>query len=429
MATYKSLSTQQLKELQGQLIDQYKAFQSRNLKLDMSRGKPGADQLNLTMGMLDVVNSSSDMKTIDGFDTRNYGVLDGIAEAKQLFAKLYGVSTDEILVGGASSLTMMYDSVVRALLHGVRGGKKPWGQCGKIKFLCPVPGYDRHFAICENLGIEMVMVDMTPDGPDMDTVERLVSQDSSIKGIWCVPKYSNPQGITYSDETVRRFAALSPAAEDFRIFWDNAYCIHDLYEDDQDHLLDLLGELKKNGKEDMAYIFASTSKITFPGAGVAVMMASKANLDFIRKDLSIQTIGPDKINQLRHVRYFQTPEKVLEHMKRQASFIRPKFQAVLEKLDGELGALEIARWTHPKGGYFISLDTMEGCAKRVVSLCKEAGVTLTSAGATHPYGKDPHDATIRIAPTYPPIEELKLAMELFCICVKLASVEKILETR
>lgn len=429
MATYQSLSKQQLQQLHSQLLDQYQAFQNKNLKLDMSRGKPGADQLDLTMGMLDVLNSSSDMNTVDGIDARNYGVLDGIKESKELFAELYGVGTDEIIVGGCSSLTMMYDTVVRALLHGVAGVEKPWLQSAPVKFLCPVPGYDRHFAICQNLGIEMINVEMTPDGPDMDVVEKLVSEDPTIKGIWCVPKYSNPQGITYSDETVRRFAALEPAAPDFRIFWDNAYCIHDLYEDDKDVLLDLLCELKKNGKEDMAFIFSSTSKITFPGAGIAVLMASKHNLDYIRKDMTIQAIGPDKINQLRHVRYFGSAANVMEHMKRQADLIRPKFETVLEKLDAELGGLEIASWLKPKGGYFIALDTLDGCAKKIVSLCKEAGVTLTSAGATHPYGKDPHDATIRIAPTYPPIEELCQAMELFCICVKLASVEKILETR
>lgn len=429
MATYQSLSDQQLHQLHSQLLEQYQAFQRKHLKLDMSRGKPGTDQLDLTAGMLDVINSGSDMKTIDGFDTRNYGVLDGIKEAKELFAELYGVSTDEIIVGGASSLNMMYDTITRAMLHGVMEGEKPWIQCGGIKFLCPVPGYDRHFAICQNLGIEMINVDMTSDGPDMDAVEKLVSEDPSIKGIWCVPKYSNPQGITYSDETVRRFAALKPAAPDFRIFWDNAYCIHDLYEDDRDELLDLMTELKKNGKEDMALIFASTSKITFPGAGVAVMMASRKNLDYMRKDMTIQTIGPDKINQLRHVRYFGCAENIRKHMMRQASLIRPKFEVVLEKLDAELGGLGIASWQKPKGGYFIALDTMDGCAKKVVSLCKEAGVALTNAGATHPYGKDPHDATIRIAPTYPPIEELRQAIELFCICVRLASVEKILETR
>ena len=429
MASYHSLTTEQLQQLHAQLTNEYTEFQKRGLKLDMSRGKPAADQLELSVGILDVINSHSDPKTSDGFDIRNYGVLDGVKEAKELFAELYGVGTDEIIVGGASSLNMMYDAITRAMLHGVAGVEIPWVKQGKLKWLCPVPGYDRHFAVCQNLGIEMINIPMTPTGPDMDLVEKLVSEDPAIKGIWCIPKYSNPQGITYSDETVRRFANLNPAAPDFRIFWDNAYVIHDLYPEDKDQLLDLFAELKKTGKEDMVYMFSSTSKISFPGSGVAVMMGSRKNLDFARKDITIQTIGPDKINQLRHVRFFKNTENIMKHMERQAEFLRPKFRATLDKLEAELSGLEIATWLNPKGGYFITLDTLEGCAKNVVAKCAEGGVKLTNAGATHPYGKDPLDTAIRIAPTYPCIEELEQALELFCICVKLVSIEKILETR
>jgi len=428
MSAYQDLSKPQLEALLKEFRTQYADFKKEGLKLDMSRGKPAADQLELSMPMFDVINSSSYMKTEDGYDLRNYGVIDGAMDAKRLFGELMGVSTDEIILLGSSSLTLMYDTITRAMIHGVLGGSKPWGKYDKIKFLCPVPGYDRHFAICQNLGIEMIPVDMTETGPDMDVIEKLVSEDETIKGIWCVPKYSNPQGITYSDETVRRFAHLSPAAPDFRIFWDNAYCIHDLY-DEHDELLDLFSELKKNGKANMLFMFASTSKVTFPSAGVAMMIATKENLDFIRKDLSIQTIGPDKINQVRHVRFLKSVDNIYAHMKKQAALLRPKFEAVLEDLEKNLGGTGTASWTKPKGGYFIALKTMEGCAKRVVSLCKEAGVVMTAAGATHPYGIDPKDMDIRIAPTYPTIGELRKAGELFCLCVKLASVEKILENR
>lgn len=428
MPAYQELSTAQLETMLKELRTQYADFQKKGLKLDMSRGKPAADQLELSMPMFDVLNSSSYMKTEDGFDLRNYGVVDGAMDAKRLFGELMGVSTDEIILVGPSSLTLMYDTIVRAMLHGVLGGSKPWGKYDKIKFLCPVPGYDRHFAICQNLGIEMIPVEMTETGPDMDVVESLVSKDETVKGIWCVPKYSNPQGITYSDETVRRFANLSPAAPDFRIFWDNAYCIHDLY-DEPDHLLDLFSELKKTGKANMLFMFASTAKMTFPGSGVAMMIATKENLDFVRKDLSIQTIGPDKINQVRHVRFFKDVNNIYAHMKKHAALLRPKFETVLDTLERNLGEAGIASWKKPNGGYFIALNTLEGCAKRVVSLCKEAGVVMTAAGATHPYGADPKDSTIRIAPTYPVIEELKLAAELFCLCVRIASVEKILQTR
>lgn len=428
MASYQDLSTPQLQSMLSDFRAQYAEFQKKGLKLDMSRGKPAADQLDLSMPLFDVLNSSSDMNTSDGFDIRNYGVVDGVMDAKRLFGELMGVSTEEIILLGSSSLALMYDVVVRAMVHGVLGSPKAWGKYDKIKFLCPVPGYDRHFAISESLGIEMIPVEMTETGPDMDAVEKLVSEDETIKGIWCIPKYSNPQGITYSDETVRRFANLNPAAPDFRIFWDNAYCIHDLY-DEHDELLDLFAELKKTGRANMLFMFASTSKVTFPGSGVAMMIATKENLDFVRKDISIQTIGPDKTNQIRHVRFLKDVDSIYEHMKKHAALLRPKFETVLEALDKNLGGTGIATWTKPRGGYFVALKTMEGCAKRVISLCKEAGVVMTAAGATHPYGVDPKDEDIRIAPTYPVIGELKLAGELFCLCVKLASIEKILQTR
>ena len=417
----------QLEEFKAQCQKDYDAFKAQGLKLDMSRGKPGADQLDITMPMLDVLNSSSDMKSIDGTDTRNYGFLTGIPEAKQLFAEMLGVSPEEIIVGGNASLSLMFDSVSRAMTHGVLGSEKPWGKLDKVKFLCPAPGYDRHFGICECFGIEMITVPMTPTGPDMDMVEKLVSEDESIKGIWCVPMYSNPDGITYSDETVKRFANLSPKAKDFRIFWDNAYCVHHLT-DDPDTLLNIFDEAKKVGKEDMIFEFASTSKISFPGAGVAVMAASKANIAQISKILGMQYISYDKVNQLRHVRYFKNLDGIKAKMQEHKKLIAPKFNIVLEALDKELGELGILSWHKPKGGYFISVYTLDGCAKKVVAYCKDGGVNLTGAGATYPYKKDPFDSNIRIAPTYPSVDELKKAVELFCISVKLASAEKLLET-
>ena len=355
-------------------------------------------------------------------------MLDGIIEAKRLLSAMIECPVDNIIIYGNSSLNVMYDTVARSMTHGVMGST-PWAKLDKVKFLCPVPGYDRHFAITEFFGIEMINIPMTEDGPDMDMVEDLVSKDEAIKGIWCVPKYSNPMGITYSDETVRRFANLKPAAEDFRIYWDNAYCIHHLYEDHQDHILEILEECEKAGNPDMVFKFCSTSKVTFPGSGIAAISASKANLDFIKKQMSVQTIGHDKLNQLRHARFFGDFNGMLEHMKKHADIIRPKFEAVLEMLDKELGDLGIAKWTKPNGGYFIGFDTMDGCAKNVVAMCKDAGVVMTPAGATYPYGKDPHDSNIRIAPTFPSTEELKQACEIFVTCVKLVSLDKILETK
>ncbi len=429
MPEYQSLSTQELLDLERQLQKEYAAWQAKGLQLDMSRGKPSTEQLDLSMGMMDIFSSQHPMKTDSGVDIRNYGQLEGIWEARELFSKVIGVAPEEMIVCGNSSLIVMYDTVARAMLHGVPGGRKPWGRYEKIKFLCPVPGYDRHFSICEYFDIDMIPIPMKSDGPDMDLIEALVSKDETIKGIWCVPKYSNPQGITYSDAVVRRFANLKPAAPDFRIFWDNAYVIHHLYDDQQDHLLDLFTELKKNGKESMLYMFASTSKISFAGAGVSFLASSLENMVAITKQLSVQTIGPDKINQLRHVLYFQNVENIYEHMRKHAAILRPKFQVVQETLERELGDAGIGRWNNPRGGYFICFEALEGCAKRIVSLCKEAGVVMTSAGATHPYGRDPQDSVIRIAPSFPPVEELRQAAELFSLCVKLASVEKLLAQR
>ena len=426
MTAYKDLSGEELKVLKSQLEKEFDEVKAKNLKLDMSRGKPSAAQLNLSMEMMDVLNSSSDLIGEDGVDCRNYGVLDGITEAKQLLADMMEVPKDNIVIFGNSSLNIMYDTIARAMTHGVLGST-PWAKLDKVKFLCPVPGYDRHFAITEHFGIEMINVPMTATGPDMDMVEKLVAEDEAIKGIWCVPKYSNPQGITYSDETVHRFATLKPAAKDFRIFWDNAYGIHHLYEDKQDYLTEILMDCKKAGNPDMVYKFSSTSKISFPGSGIAAIAASDANLKEIREMMKVQTIGHDKLNQLRHVRYFKDIHGMVEHMKKHADIMRPKFDAVLETLDRELGGLEIGSWIAPRGGYFISFDAMEGCAKAIVAKAKEAGLVMTGAGATFPYGKDPKDSNIRIAPSYPTLEELKTAAEIFVLSVKLVSIEKLLE--
>lgn len=428
MKAYQELSKEELLSLQAQLAAAYEDAKGKGLKLDMSRGKPSIAQLNMAMDFMDVINSESDMRTEDGVDVRNYGVLDGIPESKRLMADIMGVNADNVIVCGNASLTIMFDTVARSMTHGVLGST-PWCKLDQVKFLCPVPGYDRHFSIMEYFGIEMINVPMTPNGPDMDMVERLVAQDESIKGIWCVPKYSNPQGYSYSDETVKRFAALKPAAVDFRIYWDNAYAVHHLYDDRQDEILDILTECEKAGNADMVYIFGSTSKVTFAGAGIAAVASSKANLDAIRKSMTIQTIGYDKINQLRHVRYFKNFEAVKAHMRKHAEIMRPKFETVLRILDNELGGLGIGQWTRPNGGYFISFDAMEGCAKAIVSKCKEAGMVLTGAGATYPYGKDPKDSNIRIAPTFPTTEEMEMATELFVLCVKLVSVEKLLEEK
>ena len=415
MTAYKDMSVEELMELKSELEQEFEEVKAKGLKLDMSRGKPSMAQLNLSMGMMDVLTSESDLSCEEGVDCRNYGVLDGIREAKQLLADMMEVPRENIVIFGNSSLNVMYDTIARSMTHGVMG-----------KFLCPVPGYDRHFAITEHFGIEMVNVPMTPTGPDMDIVEKLVAEDDSIKGIWCVPKYSNPQGITYSDETVHRFACLKPAAKDFRIFWDNAYGIHHLYADKQDYLIEILMECKKAGNPDMVYKFASTSKISFPGSGIGAIAASDANLVAIRKQMQIQTIGHDKLNQLRHARFFGDIYGMVVHMEKHAEILRPKFDKVLETLERELDGLEIGSWIAPRGGYFISFDSMEGCAKAIVARAKEAGVVMTGAGATFPYGKDPKDSNIRIAPSYPTLEELATATEIFVLSVKLASIDKLL---
>ena len=425
MQSYQEMSKEELLKEKEHLEAEYKKFQQRGLKLDMSRGKPSQEQLDLSMGMMDVLSSYSDLACEDGTDCRNYGVLDGIQEAKVLIGDMIECNPENIIIYGNSSLNIMYDTISRSMTHGVMGNT-PWCKLDKVKFLCPVPGYDRHFAITEYFGIEMINVPMLPTGPDMDMVEELVSKDEAIKGIWCVPKYSNPQGITYSDETVRRFARLKPAAKDFRIYWDNAYCVHHLYDMDQDHLIEILAECKRAGNPDMVYKFCSTSKISFPGSGIAALAASKANLDDIRKYITVQTIGHDKLNQLRHVKFFKDLEGVHAHMKKHAAILRPKFEMVEATLEKELGGLGIGEWTTPKGGYFISFESLDGCAKKIVAMAKEAGVVMTGAGATYPYGKDPKDSNIRIAPSFPPIEELEKAAQVFVVCVKLASVEKLL---
>ena len=425
MKAYQEMNREELSALKSQLDREFEEAKAKGLKLDMSRGKPSVAQLDMGMDIFDALNSGSDMRSRDGVDVRNYGVLDGLTEAKEMMAAIMGTSAENVIVYGNASLNVMYDAVSSSMTHGVMGST-PWCKLDKVKSLCPAPGYDRHFAITEFFGIEMITVPMTPQGPDMDMVERLVSEDESIKGIWCVPKYSNPQGYTYSDETVRRFAALKPAAADFRIYWDNAYAVHHLYEDRQDQLLEILGECEKAGNPDMVYEFCSTSKISFSGAGVAAIASSKANLDCIRKAMTIQTIGYDKINQLRHVRYFKDFNGIREHMKKHAALMRPKFEAVLSVLDRELSGAGIGTWTRPNGGYFISFEAMEGCAKAIVAKCKEAGVVLTNAGATYPYGRDPRDSNIRIAPSFPTPEEMAAATDLFVLCVKLVSVEKLL---
>ena len=425
---YNDMSKEELLALKESLNKEYAEAKPKGLALDMSRGKPSAKQLDVSLGLLDTINSSSDLKALDGTDCRNYGVLDGIPEAKKLMADMMGTTPDHVIVYGNASLNIMYDQISRAYTHGILGNT-PWCKLDKVKFLCPVPGYDRHFAITERFGIEMINIPMSESGPDMGMVEEYVSKDASVKGIWCVPKYSNPQGYTYSEETVKRMAALKPAAEDFRIFWDNAYVIHDLYDDNKDEIADIISECEKAGNPDMVFEFASTSKVSFPGSGIAALATSANNIADIKKQLTIQTIGHDKLNQLRHVRFFKDINGLKEHMRKHAEFIRPKFEAVESVLEEELSGLGIGSWTEPKGGYFISFDAMDGCAKAIVAKCKEAGVKLTGAGATFPYGKDPKDSNIRIAPSFPTPEEMKQAADLFVLCVKLVSVEKLLENK
>lgn len=425
MKAYKDMSKDELLTLKAALEEDYKEMEAKCLNLNMARGKPGASQLALSMPMLDVINSTSDMNTLLGNDTRNYGDLDGIGECRQLMADMMSVKKENVVVCGNSSLNIMYDTVSRSMTKGVNGST-PWCNLDKVKFLCPVPGYDRHFLITEYFGIEMINIPLYDDGPDMDLVEKYVNEDAAVKGIWCVPKYSNPTGISYSDEVIKRFANLKPAAEDFRIYWDNAYCIHHLYDDVQDEILNILDECEKAGNPNMVYMFASTSKISFPGSGVSAIASSLENIKYIMSQMTIQTIGHDKINQLRHARFFKDIHGLNAHMKQHAELLRPKFAAVLDSLDAELTELEIGTWIKPRGGYFISFNSLPGCAKAIVAKCKALGVVLTGAGATFPYGKDPEDSNIRIAPTMPTPEEMEQAAKVFVLCVKLVSVEKLL---
>lgn len=424
MKKYTEMSETELKEQLAVLTKEYEAAKAKGLKLDMSRGKPSPAQIDVSNEILDVVNSKTGCISDSGTDCRNYGIMEGIPEARQLMGEFLRVPKENVFVCGNASLNIMYDCVSSAMLFGIMGST-PWCHLDKVKFLCPVPGYDRHFKITELMGIEMINIPMTENGPDMDMVEKLVSSDSSIKGIWCVPKYSNPQGIVYSDETVKRFAALKPAAKDFRIYWDNAYALHYIY-DENIEIPEILSECAKAGNPDLVYEFCSTSKISFAGGGISAIASSEANLKWISKRMNVETISYDKINQLRHVRYFKNGDGLRAHMRKHAEFLRPKFDAVLEILDRELDGLGAGSWMKPMGGYFISFDAVPGCAKAIVNKCKEAGVVLTGAGATYPYGKDPDDSNIRIAPSYPTLEELKQAAELFALCAKLATVEKLL---
>ena len=417
MTAYKDFSKEELiaeKQALQKRFDEYKAM---GLNLDMSRGKPSKEQLDLSMDMLKPVDYVE-----NGFDVRNYGLLDGISSCKRLFAELMEVDEKNVIIGPSASLNLMYDYICQCYCEGVLGST-PWCKLDSVKFLCPVPGYDRHFTILEHFGIEMVNVPMTDEGTDMDVIEELIKSDS-VKGMFCVPKYSNPQGITFSDETVKRIAAMKPAAKDFRIIWDNAYCVHDIKENG-DELLNIFSVLGDN--EDMVIEVCSTSKMTFPGAGVSALAASEANIAQIKKRLNCQTISYDKMNQLRHVKFFGNLDGIKAHMKKHAAIMKPKFDMVIEHLENELGGLEIASWLDPKGVYFISLDVMNGCAKRVGELCKEAGVTLTTVGATYPYGNDPNNSNIRIAPSLPPVAELDLATQILCVSVRIAAVEKLLE--
>ena len=425
MKPYAEMTKEELLALRKELKAQYRELQGKDLKLDMSRGKPCVEQLDLSMGLMDVLSSNDDLTCEDGTDCRNYGVLTGIDEAKELIADMMEVNPSTVILYGNSSLNVMYDTVSRAMTHGIMGGI-PWAKLEKVKFLCPVPGYDRHFAITEEFGFELISVPMTPTGPDMDVVEKLVAEDDTIKGIWCVPQYSNPDGYTYSDETIDRFAKMKTAAPDFKIFWDEAYIVHHL----TDEIIEtpvLLNECKKYGTEDRVFMFTSTSKITFPGAGVSALACSEAMMKYICKRFSVMIISYDKMNQLRHVRFLKNKEGVLAHMAKHRRRLVPCFDAVKTAFNEELTPCgDIAHWTNPKGGYFISLYVMPGCAKRVAQLCKDCGLTLTGAGSAYPYHKDPDDAHLRIAPTYPSLDEVETASDLLCVCVRLAAVEKLL---
>ena len=430
MTCFKDMTKAERENLLAQLENELASFKACDLKLNMARGKPSAEQLDLSMPLLEALTSYEDCISEDGTDCRNYGVLDGLPEAKRLMACMLDDEPENVIVFGNSSLTVMYDTLARCIDFGT-GGCAPWANCGAIKWICPTPGYDRHFSVTEAFGIEMIPVPLNEDGPDMDLIERLVAENDSVKGIWCVPKYSNPSGVTYSDEVVRRLAEMETAAEDFRIFWDNAYCVHHLFDDaaEQDQLLDIADACIEAGHPDRYFKFASTSKVTFPGAGISAMAASPEIIAETKHQIGPQMIGQDKLNQLRHVRFLRDGAGIAEHMAKHAAILRPKFQLVLEKLEAELGDTGIAQWTKPRGGYFISFDGIEGTARRTVELAREAGVTLTGAGATWPGGIDPHDANIRIAPTLPPLDELAEAMDVFVCCVKIAALEKLREAR
>ncbi|MBQ3755817.1 MAG: aminotransferase class I/II-fold pyridoxal phosphate-dependent enzyme [Oscillospiraceae bacterium] len=420
---YRSMSrSEQMEELQKQQAN-LEVLKAKGLKLDMSRGKPGKAQLDLVSDILTVLTDPADC-IVDGTDVRNYGILAGLPAAKALFADVLGCKPEECFIGGTASLTLMYDTIAKAYTHGLLHSEKPWCKLDKVKFLCPAPGYDRHFKITESFGFELITVEMTPDGPDMDQVEELV-KDPEVKGIWCVPKYSNPDGIIYSEETIRRFAHLKPAAPDFVLMWDNAYCVHE-FDGDYVPFPDIISLCREAGNPDMVFEYASTSKITFPGAGISVMAASEANQKYMQKLLGIQMISYDKVNQLRHVKYLKNKEGTIAVMKKHAGVLGPKFKMVLDTLEREIAPLGIAEWQKPKGGYFVSVNTMDGIAKRTLALCKEAGVVMTSAGATFPYGKDPRDRNIRVAPSLPPVSELEQAMEVFCVSMKIAALEKLL---
>ena len=427
MTTYAQMTTEELQSELASLQDAYNGFKAKGLSLNMARGKPASSQLDLSMPMLDIMTSASDPHAADGSDLRNYGVLDGLPEAKELMASMLEDDPANVIVFGNSSLNIMYDTIARLWMFGTQGST-PWCKLDSVKFICPVPGYDRHFGVTQEFGIEMIPVPMNEDGPDMDAVEKLAAEDASVKGIWCVPKYSNPGGVTYSDEVVRRLASMKTAAEDFRIMWDNAYTVHHLSADpaQQDQLLDIAKACAEAGTTERYYKFASTSKVTLPGAGIAAMAASPANIAEVKKRMGVQTIGHDKINQMRHVLFLKDAQGIAEHMAKHAAIIAPKFELVLSKLESGLTECGVGTWTKPRGGYFVSFDAAEGTAKRVVALAKEAGVTMTGAGATWPYKNDPQDSNIRIAPTLPPLEELDQALDIFVVCVKLAAVEKLL---
>lgn len=420
---YSELDRASLLQEQEKCKAAFEELKGKGLKLDMSRGKPGKAQLDLVSDILTVLSDPADCVD-DGTDVRNYGTLAGLPSAKRLFAEILGCKPEECFIGGNASLTLMYDTISKAYSHGLLHSEQPWCKLDKVKFLCPAPGYDRHFRITESFGAELITVEMTPTGPDMDQVEELV-KDPAVKGIWCVPKYSNPDGIIYSDETIRRFANLKPAAPDFVIMWDNAYCVHE-FEGDFVPFPDILSLCREAGNPDMVFEYASTSKITFPGAGISVMAASEANQKYMQKLMGVQMISYDKVNQLRHVKYLKDKAGTLALMKKHAAIMGPKFRMVLDMLEKEIAPLGIAEWQKPKGGYFISVNTMDGLAKRTLELCKEAGVVMTPAGATFPHGIDPRDRNIRVAPSLPPVEELEQAMEVFCVSMRLAALEKLL---